>query len=123
MKTIKIRVPNKSFSKEWEVLDAVDKLLNKMEKNPDISIRRGQGGNLDDWKEPDLGGEKEGLLMVVRVSLKGKEAIKESNRYYIKALKDYNNVINKYKKENYPRIQIFYAKMYLESAKKLLKQA
>lgn len=122
MKTIKIKVPNVSYNTEHEVLDAVGALLNKMEKDLDVHILTGQGGDLDDWKEPDLGKEK-GILMVFKVSLKGKEATKEAEKLYKSALKDYNRF---FKAENlgfpadYP---LLLAKMELDKAKELLKQA
>lgn len=123
MKTIKIRVPNKSSSKEWEVLDAVERLLNKMERSSDISIHQGQGGDLDDWKEPDLSGEKDGLLMVFRVSLKGKEAEKEANRYYKKAIREHHNIAKAEMIGVASGLPLLMAKMYLDKAKNLLKQA
>ena len=123
MKTIKIRVPNKSYNIEHEVLDAVGALLNKMEKDLDVNILTGQGGDLDDWKEPDLGKEK-GILMVFKVSLKGKEATKEAEKLYKRALKDYKRFV-KVEQEGGVAGGYTYllAKMELDKAKSLLKQA
>ena len=123
MKTIKIRVPNKSYNIEHEVLDAVGALLNKMEKDLDVNILTGQGGDLDDWKEPDLGKEK-GILMVFKVSLKGKEANKEAEKLYKRALKDYKRFV-KVEQEGGVAGGYTYllAKMELDKAKSLLKQA
>lgn len=123
MKTIKIRVPNKSYNTEHEVLDAVSAVLTKMEKDLDVHIHTGQGGDLDDWKESDLGKEK-GLLMVFKVSLKGKEAIKEATQLYRRALKDYNRFIKAEKEGNVAGGYTYLlAKMELDKAKSLLKQA
>ena len=66
MKEIRIKVPNKSITKEWEVCDAVSRLLEHFNKKGIVSIEQGQGGSLDDWKEPDLK-YRDGLLMVFRV--------------------------------------------------------
>jgi len=123
MKTIKIRVPNKSYNIEHEVLDAVGALLNKMEKDLDVHILTGQGGDLDDWKEPDLGKEK-GILMMFKVSLKGKEATKEAEKLYKRALKDYKRFV-KVEQEGGVAGGYTYllAKMELDKAKSLLKQA
>ena len=123
MKTIKIRVPNKPYSKEWAVIGAVAKLANKMEKETGVNVEYGQGGTLDDWKEPDLGGNKDGLLMVLRVSLKGEDAIKEAERMYRRAMAKYKNasILEQIGTPNgYP---LGIATMYLDKAKNLLKQA
>src|SRR3989304_3743954 len=90
MKTIKIRVPNKSYDKEMEVIDAVSALLSKMRKTLNVEIQQGQGGTLDDWKEVDFG-NKDGRLMVIKVSLRDKkDLIKDAGKHYKRALKDYN---------------------------------
>jgi len=121
MKPIKIRVPNKSYDKEWEVLDAVTKLLNRFEKDPNISIYWGQGGNLDDWKEPDFGNQT-GLLMLFRVSLKGEEALKKAELLYKKALRNYKRYINAKKLEIPAGYSLLLAKMELDTAISYLKQ-
>lgn len=122
MKTIKIRVPNKSYNIEHEVLDAVTHLLSKMGRDLSVHIHTGQGGDLDDWKEPDLGKEK-GILMVFKVSLKGKEAEKEARKLYRWAKRSYNECL-KLKEEKMPSEFVYtLAKLELDKAKSLLKQA
>ena len=117
MRTIKIRVPNKSYDKEWAVLDAVHKLLNKIEKELDVNIHQGQGGNLDDWKEPDFG-DPNGTLMLFRVSLKSKDK-KEKVK---KILKTVERQYNDAKKRKSVIIAIM-AETNLKTAKELLASA
>ena len=78
MKEITIKVPNRSHSKEWEVLDAVEKLLTYFEKQGTVVTHQGQGGTLDDWKTKDLN-NPDGLLMVFTVKQVQKTKEKEGS--------------------------------------------
>lgn len=120
MKTIKIKVPNTSYDTEMKVMDAVGKLLRKMGKELDVEIQTGQGGDLNDWKEPDLG-NKRGRLMIFKVSVKGKEAVKEAEKYYKKAKKEYNYAVKRSGDPN--GLPMLLAKLELDTAKSYLKQA
>jgi len=117
MKTIRIKVPNKSYDKEWAVLDAVNHLLNKMETELGVEIYRGQGGNLDDWKEPDFG-DPNGTLMLFRVSLKAKDKVKKVEEMIKRVERQYNDA----KKRKSEVIAIF-AQTNLKTAKELLASA
>lgn len=122
MKTIKIKVPNKSYDTEMKVIDAVSKLLSKMGRELNVEIQTGQGGDLNDWKEPDLG-DKTGRLMIFKVSVKGKEAENEARKFYRWAKRSYNEYL-KLEDEKIPSgFAHMLAKMDLDKAKKLLKQA
>lgn len=117
MKTIKFKVPNKSYDKEWAVINAVRHLLNKLEKELDINIHQGQGGNLDDWKEPDFG-DPDGMLMLFRVSLKGKDKIQKVKELLKRVERQYNEAK---KKKNY--ILVVIAETNLKIAKERLATA
>src|SRR3972149_1807672 len=120
MKTIKIRVPNKSYDKEMEVIDAVSALLSKMRKTLNVEIQQGQGGTLDDWKEVDFG-NKDGRLMVIKVSLRDKKVlIKDAGKHYKRALKDYNRFFKVKKLGFSAHYPLLLAKMEPDKAKSLL---